>query len=175
MLSCRMHTTEDNRIMTTQRAQEKFCIWLGQISRMLRIEIDRRLSHGLTESRWIALLHLSKANKPITQKELAMRIGVQGPTLVRTLDWLEAEGLIERCPIAGDRRAKSIHLLNKASCNLAHIQSIVANIRTELFDGLCDDDVNACLRVFEHIANKLNSTMTHTMHDDSKKEPGLES
>ena len=32
----------------------------------------------------------------MTQKDLAGRLLIEGPTLVRTLDWLEGEGLVER-------------------------------------------------------------------------------
>src|SRR3546814_19594268 len=77
-------------------SQELFGLRLGLVARLWRAEIDRRLAaFGLTESRWLTLLHLSRLSEPVTQRELAESVGVQGPTLVRTLDWLEAEGRSE--------------------------------------------------------------------------------
>src|SRR3546814_15512969 len=82
---------------------------LGRVARLWRAEIDRRLAtFGLTESRWLTLLHISRLPHAATQRELAEAVGVRGPTLVRTLDRLEAEGLIERRTEAADRRTKSV-------------------------------------------------------------------
>ncbi len=161
--------------MADKKSKELFSVCLGQIARMWRAEIDRRLSpHGLTEARWRTLLHLSRMNEPVTQKELATAVGVQGPTLVRTLDWLEAEGLIERRSIAGDRRAKSIHLIDKAAPDLANIQSVAESLRNEIFAGLDEADIDICLRVFKHIAEKLGSApMLHAPHDNSGGEVKL--
>jgi len=140
-----------------QGSRELFGAWLGLTARSWRAEIDRRMaSHGLTEARWLVLLRLSRAPGPLTQKALAAAVGVQGPTLVRTLDWLEAEGLIERRAAAGDRRANSIHLTDRARPSLANIQAVVDGLRAELFAGIDDADLQTCLRVFRHIAGTLS-------------------
>lgn len=141
--------------------QERFGLLLGQIARSWRIEIDRRLSpFGLTESRWLILMHLSRLGAPITQIELANKVGVKGPTLVRTLDWLEAEGLIERRLVSGDRRAKSLHLTNKAAPVLKRIQCVTESIRSEIFTSIGNEDIATCLRTFEQIANKLGTSIS---------------
>ena len=43
-----------------------------------------------------------------TQKELADRVGLDKTTMVVTMDALEADGLAERVPSPGDRRARVI-------------------------------------------------------------------
>ena len=142
--------------MGEQGAKESFGAWLGLTARSWRAEIDRRMaSHGLTEARWLVLLRLSHVSGPLTQKALAAAVGVQGPTLVRTLDWLEAEGLIERRAATGDRRAKTIHLTDRARPSLANIQAVVDGLRAELFDGVDDTDLRTCLRVFRRIVGNL--------------------
>ena len=74
--------------------QEQFGLRLGLVARLWRAEIDRRLAtFGLTESRWLTLLHLSRLPQAATQRELAEAVGVRGPTLVRALDRLEAEDI----------------------------------------------------------------------------------
>lgn len=136
--------------------QERFALLLGQIARSWRIEIDRRLlPFGLTESRWLILMHLSRNGVPMTQIELANRVGVKGPTLVRTLDWLEHEGLIERRSINGDRRAKSIHLTGKVGPVLKQIEGVTQSIRVEIFATVDEGELATCLHVFDHIAQKL--------------------
>ncbi|MFC7692871.1 MarR family transcriptional regulator [Paeniroseomonas aquatica] len=74
---------------------------------------DRRF--GLTEARWLALLALARGGDGMTQKDLAQRLLIEGPTLVRTLDWLERQGLVERRESTQDRRAKTLHLTVQAT------------------------------------------------------------
>lgn len=139
--------------------QEQFGLRLGLVARLWRAEIDRRLaSFGLTESRWLTLLHLSRLPAAVTQRELAESVGVQGPTLVRTLDRLEADGLIERRTEAADRRTKSVHLRAEAAPVLERIEEAAAAVRAEIFADIPHAEVTTCLKVFEQIAGKLGGT-----------------
>ena len=139
--------------------QEQFGLRLGLGARLWRAEIDRRLAaFGLTESRWLTLLHLSRLPEAATQRELAAAVGVQGPTLVRTLDRLEAEGLIERRTEAADRRTKSVHLRAAATPVLERIEATAAAVRAEIFSDISSDEVATCLKVLEQIAGKLGGT-----------------
>ena len=140
--------------------QEQFGLRLGLVARLWRAEIDRRLAaFGLTESRWLTLLHLSRLpQRTATQRELAEAVGVQGPTLVRTLDRLEAEGLIERRTEAADRRTKSVHLRAEAAPVLERIETTAAAVRAEIFSDISHAEVATCLKVLEQIAGKLGGT-----------------
>jgi len=139
--------------------QEQFGLCLGLVARLWRAEIDRQLAaFGLTESRWLTLLHLSLLPESVTQRELADAVGVQGPTLVRTLDRLEAEGLIERRTEGADRRTKSVHLRAEAAPILERIEEITAAVRAEIFSDISHTEVTTCLKAFEQIAGKLGGT-----------------
>lgn len=145
--------------------QERFGLQLGLVARLWRAEIDRRLAaFGLTESRWLTLLHLSRRVEAATQRELAEAVGVRGPTLVRTLDRLEAEGLIERRTEAGDRRTKSVHLRAQAAPVLERIETTVAAVRAEILSDLSPGEVATCLKVFGKIAAKLGGAETAMQH-----------
>jgi MarR family transcriptional regulator for hemolysin len=136
--------------------QEQFGLYLGLVARLWRAEIDRRLvTFGLTESRWVTLLHLARRSEVATQRELAAAVGVRGPTLVRTLDRLEAEGLIERRAETSDGRTKTIHLSAQAAVVLERIEKTAAAVRAEIFSGISHAEVETCLDVFEKIAGKL--------------------
>lgn len=138
--------------------RERLGYRLGQIARLWRAEVDRRLSpHGLTESRWRLLLALHKAEASMRQKELADELGVQGPTLVRMLDWLETEKLVERRSINGDKRCKTIHLTARAEPSLEHIKSVVESVREDIFEGIEPADIDTCLSVIDRLASNLNT------------------
>lgn len=141
---------------TKADTSENFGLWLGQITRLWRAEIDRRLAPlGLTDARGLTLLHLSRLGELATQKELADVAGVQGPTLVRTLDWLEAEGLIERRPSATDRRSKTLVLTRQALPVVQRIEAIARDVREQVFAGIPDEDIATCLQVFECLGERL--------------------
>ena len=71
--------------------------------------MDRRLQpFGLTEATWLPLIYLARATAPMRQKDLAAALALDGSSVVRLLDALEASGQIERREESGDRRAKTI-------------------------------------------------------------------
>lgn len=87
--------------------QHRFGMQLAQMSRGWRAELDRRLAGlGLSQARWLVLLHLARFEEAPTQRELAQSVGVEGPTLARLLDSLESQGLVQRQSVMEDRRAK---------------------------------------------------------------------
>ncbi|HLT02513.1 MAG TPA: MarR family transcriptional regulator [Geminicoccaceae bacterium] len=136
--------------------REAFALDLGRVSRRWRARLDERLKvTGLTQARWSTLLHLSRAGECLTQRELAARVGIEGPTLVRLLDALEAQGLIERLPVEGDRRANSIRLTEAAQPLLAEINRIAADLRREILAGVPVEDLETCQRVLRHIGDRL--------------------
>jgi len=131
---------------------------IGQISRRWRARLDARMAaYGLTEARWLPLLHLARGGDGLTQKDLAARMAVEGPTLVRTLDWLEREGLVQRRAVPQDRRAKTIHLTPRARALHRHIEQAAAAVRAEILEGIPETEILACLAVLEGVAARLGA------------------
>jgi MarR family transcriptional regulator for hemolysin len=133
----------------------EFALELGRVSRRWRARLDERLKHtGLTQARWIALLHLSRSG-PLAQCELAERIGIEGPTLVRVLDNLEEQGLIKRRPSSDDRRVKQLCLTDAAGPILTEITRICDDLRQELLADLPAKDIAVARKVMRAIADRL--------------------
>jgi MarR family transcriptional regulator for hemolysin len=136
--------------------REAFALELGRVSHRWRKRLDERLKFtGLTQARWSTLLHLARGGPCMTQRELAEHVGIEGPTLVRLLDALETQGLIERLPVEGDRRAKHIRLTDSAAPILGQINQIAAKLRAEIFADLREDDLKTCLMAFRSVADRL--------------------
>lgn len=128
---------------------------MAQVVRRWRQALDRRLKvYGLSEATWLALLHLSRRETPPRQKDLAEAMGIEGPSLVRLLDALEAEGLIRR-QIDDDRRTKTIHLTPRARKQLVKIEAAVAAVRAEVLGGISDAEMATAWQVLEKIDKAL--------------------
>ena len=136
--------------------ERTFATQLSLVSRKWRVRLDERLKHTvLTEARWLALYQISRSGRTLTQRELAEQLQIEGPTLVRTLDGLEAKGLIERQPVADDRRAKAVVLTAAACPIIKEIGRIANGLRCELLAGLDRDELEIATSVLMTIGEKL--------------------
>jgi MarR family transcriptional regulator for hemolysin len=129
---------------------------IGQIARRWRARLDQRIApFGLTEARWLVLLSLARRGDGVTQKDLAARLAIEAPTLVRTLDWLQRQGFVERRAVPSDRRAKTIHLTDKARPVLLRIEAEAAAVRAEILADIPEQDLATCLAVLGRVAQGL--------------------
>jgi MarR family transcriptional regulator for hemolysin len=136
--------------------EHRFGMQLGHLTRGWRAELDRRLADlGLSQARWLVLLHLARFKEPPTQRELAQSVAVEGPTLARLLDSLESQGLVQRHAVLEDRRAKKIVLCDSARPLIEKIETIATALRVELFEGIEEDDLRVCMRVHTQILANL--------------------
>lgn len=122
---------------------ESLCLKLSRVPRLWRAIIDDRLAPlGLTQTRWVTLFHLWNMGDGQPQCDLARTIGVEAPSLVRTLDQLAHQGLIERRPSDEDRRTKLVYLTEKATPLLERIESVVQKAREEMLNGISTADLD---------------------------------
>ncbi|HSG88110.1 MAG TPA: MarR family transcriptional regulator [Pseudomonadales bacterium] len=136
----------------TATVRERFGFTLGRLGRIWRQQLDARLlARGVSYSRWVVLAYLTRLGEGINQKDLAGYMGIEAPTLVRLLDGLEAEGLVERRPHPADRRAKAVHLTANAAPELAQFNEVAREVRATLLDGISEADLETCLMVLDRI------------------------
>lgn len=77
---------------------------LARLVRIWRALIDHRLKPlELTQTHWVTLHNIHQLPPDQSQIQLAKAIGIEQPSLVRTLDQLEEKGLISRQTCASDR------------------------------------------------------------------------
>lgn len=120
---------------------------------------DRLKPLGLTQSRWITLSHL-KYEDGMQQHQLARLVGVESPSLVRTLDGLESLGMVERRPCENDRRGKTVHLTASASALVTQMDQVLDDTRSQVLAGLTESEVAEFTRLAEHISDNLQR-LTH--------------
>jgi len=114
--------------------------------RRWRSLIDEKLRElGHSASRMEAMSAIAYAPPHTTQIQIAKRIGIEGPTLTRTLDMLEADGLVERLPDPSDRRNKHMKLTPAGLDALGQMLVITTGLRTRLLADLPAADIRANL------------------------------
>lgn len=135
---------------------ENLGLLITETSRAWRSELDRRLKPlGLSRARWIVLLHLSRGGDGLVQKELAERIGIEGPTLVGLLDRMARDGWIERRQCGDDRRSKRVFLSQHARAIMREINHEAAELRREIFHGISEEDLDNCYQVLAILKERL--------------------
>lgn len=102
-----------------------------------RNAVDHYMSSlGLTQTRWIALLHLDRLGEGCSQKELADNIGIEQPSLLRTLNQLEEAGLVIRKGCAEDARRKTLWFTAEGRDLLFKVESMAKAGRQKMLAGL---------------------------------------
>jgi MarR family transcriptional regulator for hemolysin len=102
---------------------------IGDVSRLLRRDFDRRLAHvGLSQAQWRVLARLSVC-EGINQASLAEQIEIQPITLTRLIDRMGASGWVERRPDPKDRRAVRLCLTAKAQPLLSELHRLAEETR----------------------------------------------
>ena len=124
-------------------------------ARAWRLKLDERLKPlGMSQARWRTLLHLARAKQPITQTELAARLGVEEPTLVNLLHRLEEAGWVKRMAAPHDRRCKTVKLQARARRVIDQIDATARDLRHELIHGIRRDELETCMRVLSAVRSK---------------------
>ncbi len=120
----------------------------------LRFEVRaREISLNLAQAK--ALVRLEK-NEGVSQARLAELAEVDAMTMVRILDRMEADGLLERRADPTDRRARCLYLTAKARPILSEIWRLSEETRAELFAGVSKADRDLFMNVLEHIHDNIS-------------------
>jgi MarR family transcriptional regulator, transcriptional regulator for hemolysin len=112
----------------------------------------------LTEATWLPLVHIARAPEAPRQKDLAASMSLDGSSVVRLLDNLEAAGLIRRKEGESDRRAKIILLTPRGRAIADKVETVARRIRVDALAGLSDKDIETTVRVLQHVCRALDTT-----------------
>ncbi|MGM4869793.1 MarR family winged helix-turn-helix transcriptional regulator [Bradyrhizobium sp. 956_D2_N1_5] len=137
---------------------------IARLARIWRRESDQALSdHGLSYATAIPLLVLSRQGENVRQGVLADELGIEGPSLVRLIDLLEAEGLVERREDPSDRRAKTLHLTKAGEAKVEETNRVLRRVRSSLLKDIGADELAITFETLQRIeqrASRLQDTKT---------------
>lgn len=129
---------------------------LPVLQRAYRAAADKAVAPiGVSQALAWPMVMVGRQGDGVRQGVLAERLGIEAPSLVRSLDQLVDGGFIERREDPVDRRAKTLHLTPAGAAACARIETLLQALRAELYEGVPDEDIAACLRVFGVLEQRL--------------------
>jgi len=123
--------------------------------RWRKLANDRIKPLGQTMARWETLYLVAYSDAELNQTELARLIGVEGPTMIRMLDSLAREGLIERQQSHHDLRVTINRITDKGRQVITEIMGITNSLRREVLDGVDIEELRIANRVLSGILRRL--------------------
>jgi MarR family transcriptional regulator for hemolysin len=132
--------------------EERFAEALHGAARAWRHAVDRRLkSLGLSQASWAALSAASSAAAPLSQSQLAQRLGVEGATTVAMVDRLVKAGFLERQPSKSDRRVNRVIVTDAGAGLVKVVRAEAAAARRKLLADVDPKQLAAATELLEAI------------------------
>ena len=121
---------------------------LADVARALRTYVDQcARRHGMTRAQWAVLLRLDR-REGMTQAEMADALEIQPISLVRLIDRLCGQRLVERRPHPSDRRANRLYLTPKGRATLQRLAPLGRDVSAEVLAGFGEGEIR---RLLEHL------------------------
>ena len=135
--------------------EESVGYWLVTTSHLYQRTLNEQLAPEGVTLRQCQVLSLLALHGPLSQTELAERIGIEPPTLVGILDRMQRDGWIRRefCP--DDRRKKLIHPLKAAEPIWSKIVATGRRIRAQAAQGLSAEQLDTLKELLAIVRSNL--------------------
>jgi MarR family transcriptional regulator, transcriptional regulator for hemolysin len=134
-----------------------FGFLVHDVSRLIKRRFERQARQmGLPITRQQAAVVLNIAgSEGVSQAEVATWLGIEPIALVRMLDKLHEEGLVERRSHPTDRRVRTLWLTPAARLVVTQILAINKAIREEAFAGMAPQARDTVIDILDGIKGNL--------------------
>lgn len=133
------------------------------LARRWRHHMDEELRRsGHSHARWITLLWVDLLDGNANHRELAERVGVELPTLIRLLNRLESEGFVKRRSLHTRGLSKAVEMTAPGRAKLRAMTRIVRKTRVEFMSGVDVSQVSAALDVLDTLMAKYATVLDWT-------------
>ena len=155
----------DRRKMDKAR---NFGFLLNEVSRRYVQRFEKRAQKMSLTLPTCKVLACLERNAGISQSRLAELANIEPMTVVRILDRMEAEGLVERRADPIDRRAHCLYLTLQARPALDEIWRLADQTRAETFLGVSQAKRTVFLDVLERLALNLRGLEVQSVDSDAQ-------
>jgi MarR family transcriptional regulator for hemolysin len=136
---------------------------IGRVHRLWRSAITAAVqSLDMTESRWTAMLHLKMLGEGATQQALAQELGIEMPSLTRTLGQLVELNMLERRPHPTDKRAHCLYFSSAGQQTLTKLIECTMQIRQALYRDLTPAAVQQLMQTLDLMERNARTLLATT-------------
>src|SRR6476620_1980787 len=118
------------------------------------MDTELRKKVGITFSQWKVIVMLSNQNG-LTQKEIADRLDLEGPTLIPIIDKMEKEGFVIRKVDVADRRNNRIYYTEKSNELWDKMTECALKIRQASIRDISEEDTVFMISILEKIRHNI--------------------
>lgn len=128
---------------------------VNRLARAMARELAGELRpHGVAIGQWAVLLILWTRDG-LSQAELARRVAIEPPTMVRTIDRMIRDGLVTQVRDPRDARAVVIHLTDRGRALRDELIPLAADVNARALEGLDADDRATLVRLLATVLASL--------------------
>jgi MarR family transcriptional regulator for hemolysin len=124
--------------------------------RWRKLANDRLKPLKQTMARWETLYLVAYSEEELNQSQLARLIGVQGPTMIRMLDGLAREGLIERQQSHHDLRVTINRINDAGRAVISEIMGVTNALRHEILAEVDREELKTTVKVLTQILRSID-------------------
>lgn len=139
--------------------EKRFADALHGSARTWKQAVDRRLKClGMSQASWMTIAVASRAQEPLSQSELAERLGVEGATMVAMVDRLVKAGFVVRQPCRNDRRINRVVLTEAGHRLFETVNAEADAVRRELLSSLDPAKLAVATELLETLLGLMSSS-----------------
>ena len=148
---------------------------INRIGKSLVYVIDQELrkKFGITFGQWKVLIILANNAAGLTQREIADKLALEGPTLIPIIDKLEKDAIVIRKIDPKDRRINRILLTEKAHEFLDETIESVSQIKKICLDQISEEDISTTKKTLVQMWLNLQDKFNLSCSEEIKQKREL--
>ena len=140
----------------SELSKQRLRLWLRLLKVTRRVEAELRENlrrdHGSTLPRFDVMAALARRPEGLRMSAVSDVLRVSNGNVTGIVDRLVAEGLVERCPAEGDRRATVVRLTAAGRASFAELAVRHERWVNRLFAGLDAGETETATRLLDRMA-----------------------
>lgn len=130
---------------------------------------ELRNEFGITFGQWKIIIILANNDDSLSQKEIADKLGLEGPTIIPIIDKLEKDGFVKRIVDKNDRRNNRIFLTEKSISSLDLIISHGLKIKEISVRNISEQDLSITKHTLEKMWQNIQNEFNLNFSDKRKR------
>jgi MarR family transcriptional regulator, transcriptional regulator for hemolysin len=125
---------------------------------------------GITFGQWkIIIILANNDDDSLSQKEIADKLGLEGPTIIPIIDKLEKDGFVKRIVDRNDRRNNRIFLTEKTSSSLDSIINYALKIKEISIRNISEQDISITKYTLEKMWHNIQNEFNLNLQVENKR------